>query len=980
MPVFGGGFTPSMVLFREIRRMKMNSFGSQVLVLGIFLLLVALTVGAQVLAQPDQASEPSDLEVLLRAIIESTSPVPASSVPEPAKLRGFYSVQHAADWPPLPGNIYGLDVWVLGEGFYVFDDRNVNYVELQSAVEKLQSRTTDSPQIQSRNSSMNMAVAYDSSLEARPYLTNLVAMLADDQTMTGSFDIAGGTNFVPYDILTTTNLADAIPTWTWLGIGYSSNSYTFTNQPYDIVFFALAKPEKTMTVGWGNDFIGESDVPLGLTNAVAVSGGLAHSLALSSDGEVTAWGWNGYGQTNVPTNLVGVAMVAAGWYHSVALLTNGTVTAWGYDGLGWNLTNVPPSLTNATVISAQALHSLALRGDGTVVGWGYGSFGETNSPAGLTNAIAIAAGYQHNLAVKADGTVVAWGNNSSGQCNVPAGLSNVWDVAAGVAHSVALRNDSTVIAWGGNAYGEAAVPAGLSNVVAIAAGGDPGNSSRYSLALKSDGTVVPWGSGEVLYPVIGMSNVIAIGGGGTHHALAVRTGPKTPVIVYQPSDQFQVAGGSATFTSRGAGIYGVSYQWQYGAVDMIAETNSSLTVTNVQSTNTGVYRVWVSNEMGSLVSSGANLNLVTPPVILSQSQPTNPVLIYQTNVTLSVSASAPWQSDGFPISYKWQFNGTNIAGATASNYTFRVEQAGNYSVLVSNIAGGTSAVWQVGVTYDGTYMASNTLAYHLSTNAVGYAASYAGSGSDQSLLSGWVQVYNHPTNLHAWTNAVWSTNCWLKGVRGLSATGVGVLYHSGGQSLPTMISPRHCVFAEHTHLGQDHFVAAFLGTNNVLYWRTNMETVHLGNDASVGILDSDLPPEVGYLPVLLANFTNYLPTTTFSYVQGIGMNQFMRAFSQPMRFGDPVFIFWNSTNTPPLGLGTNWNTALEGGDSSAPERLLISSEMVLATHNYFDKSGPNYAYQLNLINQAMHYLSTNKGANSDYQLTTFSLTNWPAIR
>jgi len=174
-------------------------------------------------------------------------------------------------------------------------------------------------------------------------------------------------------------------------------------------------------------------------------------------------------------------------------------------------------------------------------------------PSDLSNVVAIAAGYQFNVAAKADGTVTAWGNNRYGQCNVPAGLSNVVDVSAGPYHSLALLNDGTVVAWGDGSDGETNVPAELTNVVAIIASGDPGTDSAYSLALKSDGTVVAWGEGEPAAPVWGMSNVIAIGAG-ADHALAIRTGPRTPVITLTPTDQYQIAGGNVTFSARGSPV------------------------------------------------------------------------------------------------------------------------------------------------------------------------------------------------------------------------------------------------------------------------------------------------------------------------------------------------------------------------------------------------------------------------------------------
>ena len=56
-------------------------------------------------------------------------------------------------------------------------------------------------------------------------------------------------------------------------------------------------------MAWGNNSCGQTNVPGGLSNVVAVAGGFYHSLALKSDGTVVAWGDNSYGQTNIPAGL-----------------------------------------------------------------------------------------------------------------------------------------------------------------------------------------------------------------------------------------------------------------------------------------------------------------------------------------------------------------------------------------------------------------------------------------------------------------------------------------------------------------------------------------------------------------------------------------------------------------------------------------------------------------------------------------------------
>ena len=266
-------------------------------------------------------------------------------------------------------------------------------------------------------------------------------------------------------------------------------------------------------------------------------------------------------------------------------------------------------------------------------------------------------------------------------------------------------------------------------------------------ALQNDGTVIVWGDDEAVVPVGGLNQVIGIAASGDH-VMAVRTGPAMPVITLEPTDEYQVTGGNVTFTAKGAGLYGVTYQWQTDGVNIAGATNAVLTVTNVQAAQVGSYAVVVTDNggMGSIVSSNAHLYLVSPPVIVSQTLPTNQIVIYQTNVTLNVVAMAPGQFDGFPLSYQWQFNGTNIAGANSVSYSFNATTAafGTYSVLVSNAAGSTNTAWQVtvyspsllilqqptnqyqiaggNVTFVGSGIASNTVTYQWTfdgTNIVG---------------------------------------------------------------------------------------------------------------------------------------------------------------------------------------------------------------------------------------------------------------------
>jgi alpha-tubulin suppressor-like RCC1 family protein len=560
-------------------------------------------------------------------------------------------------------------------------------------------------------------------------ITNFSAALTTNG-VTVQFSLANASNAVPYNLYGANSLTQKF--WTYLGPIFASNTYTFSNQMFSSSWYRLSGPPVTMVVAWGDDYYNEADVPPGLTNVIAVASGYEHNLALQSEGTLVSWGYTNATANWVPTNLPRVKAIAAGWYYNVALLQDGTVTNWGPSSADlYDLTAMPAGLTNVTAIAASAQHSMALRADGKVLSWGKNNSGETNVPTDLTNVVAIAAGGMHSLAVKADGTVVAWGDNGYGQSNVPSGLSNVTAVAAGWVHSLALKGDGTVVAWGDDSYGQSIVPPGLSNVISIAAG-SYSSAPGYSLALQKDGTVVAWGSSPVMEMPSGMDGVVGISAG-AYHAAAIRYARLAPVIIHQPAIQYQITGQPATFTI-GPETYGVpTYQWQAGGTNIPGATNSSLTLSSVGAAQQQYYSVIISDTNGSIVSTSAAFVLVTAPAIISLSQASNQYVADGNNWTLSVGATAPGQ-EKFPISYQWQFNGTNIAAATASSYTLTANTAaaGAYSVIVSNAAGATNATWQIGLLVPGSVTAwgdngSGPASTPLLTNVLAVAAGRAHS-------------------------------------------------------------------------------------------------------------------------------------------------------------------------------------------------------------------------------------------------------------
>jgi hypothetical protein len=257
---------------------------------------------------------------------------------------------------------------------------------------------------------------------------------------------------------------------------------------------------------WGDNNFGQTNIPAGLSNVVAIAGGAERSLALKRDGTVVMWGLGG----TSPGGLNNVGAIAAGIDHNLALKTDGTVVEWG------SVFSVPAGVSNVTAIAAGDFHSLALKRDGTVVAWGRNVEGQANVPAGLSNVVAIAGHSYYSMALKHDGTVFVWGW-LFGSGSVVGGLSNVVAIAGGAYHMLALRSDGTVAALGDNTYGQLNVPPDLADVVGIAAG------RNHCLAVKGDGTIVAWGDsgeGQTTIPS-GMGQVVAVAGGRAH-SLALR--------------------------------------------------------------------------------------------------------------------------------------------------------------------------------------------------------------------------------------------------------------------------------------------------------------------------------------------------------------------------------------------------------------------------------------------------------------------------
>ena len=271
---------------------------------------------------------------------------------------------------------------------------------------------------------------------------------------------------------------------------------------------------------------------------VAIACGQNHTLALDSTGQLHAWGYNPYGQlgmgtsdttqrnvpqlvntTNGTSSLYNktIVAIAGGIHHTLALDSSGQLHAWGYNPLGnlgmgtsdttnryvpqlVNTTNGTSSLYNKTIVAIACgqYYILALDNTGQVHAWGYNGNGQlgmgtsdttnryvpqlvntTNGTSSLYNKtiVAIACGGNHTLALDSTGQLHAWGNNGNGNLGMAAsdttqryvpqlvnttnGTSSLYNktivaIACGYYHTLALDSTGQLHAWGNNGNGQLA--------------------------------------------------------------------------------------------------------------------------------------------------------------------------------------------------------------------------------------------------------------------------------------------------------------------------------------------------------------------------------------------------------------------------------------------------------------------------------------------------------------------------------------------
>jgi parallel beta-helix repeat protein len=146
-------------------------------------------------------------------------------------------------------------------------------------------------------------------------------------------------------------------------------------------------------------------------------------------------------------------------------------------------------------------------------------------------------------------------------------------------------------------------------------------------------------------------------------------------------------GQTATFSVTATGTATLAYQWQQNAVNIAGATAAAYTTPATNAADNGAtFTVVVSNAVGSATSNPAALtvNASAPPALTQQ--PANQSVALGQQATFSVAATGAGT-----LTYQWQQNAVNIAGATAASYTTppttAADSGASFGVVVTDQAG-----------------------------------------------------------------------------------------------------------------------------------------------------------------------------------------------------------------------------------------------------------------------------------------------------
>jgi hypothetical protein len=156
--------------------------------------------------------------------IEQLPTVEPSTLPYGGRGGTYYSAQ-CPYWPPLPGNIFGLPVWNLGDDFYLINDLTIDYATLDATEATMATSARFRP-------AGGGGFSPDYSTDNGPYLT--IASTGTNQFLITVFN---NTSPAIYELWWTPVLANQDYPWQQIVIGASGQTNFTVNNLYPTGFF-----------------------------------------------------------------------------------------------------------------------------------------------------------------------------------------------------------------------------------------------------------------------------------------------------------------------------------------------------------------------------------------------------------------------------------------------------------------------------------------------------------------------------------------------------------------------------------------------------------------------------------------------------------------------------------------------------------------------------------------------------------------------
>jgi len=191
-------------------------------------------------------------------------------------------------------------------------------------------------------------------------------------------------------------------------------------------------------------------------------------------------------------------------------------------------------------------------------------------------------------------------------------------------------------------------------------------------------------------------------GSATSDGALLTVNPGTaPLITMQPASQAADPGTAVAFNVVASGAPAPTYQWRKNGVNLANGGNVSgatadgLILTNISSTDVGVYSVVATNSAGSATSVDAILTVTAGIIPTFTTHPAGQTVNPGTNVTFTVVATgipAPtiqWQKDGVNLS-----DGGNVSGVTTDSLVLASvtdADAGSYTAVATNTIGSATS-------------------------------------------------------------------------------------------------------------------------------------------------------------------------------------------------------------------------------------------------------------------------------------------------